>query len=318
VLSDGMGGMVDGASCAALAIGSFCNFVIQGVETRHPRELLYDAALYANGRVSDTYNGSGGATLSAVLMVPGPENGYWVNIGDSRIYSYGEERIAQITKDDTLAGQLSRDSSGYQGRNELLQFVGIGEMAEPHIGTLENRDHASMYALSSDGVHFLPINVIQQILAHAAEPAIAARRLTDLAVWCGGYDNASLATVSTIRESWQGLPATPPGVVEIWDPFGDARFFGIQSAGNSYVRRTVEQQTPSQASGEAKAPQHLDEASQIGNPQSQIASSSYEKEISRSSKRRKTSKKKSAIHQEVPEKVFIPQLMINFRKKETK
>lgn len=76
--------------------------------------------------------------------------------------------------------------------------------------------------LTTDGVHYLTENsdIVARILQAAADPGIVARRLVDLAKWCGGLDNATVAivpgTVSIDRSSLDDLHA-----LQVWDAFGE-------------------------------------------------------------------------------------------------
>ncbi len=222
---DGMGGMIDGAACAAKALASFFATFRSKSPHHDPKYRLQEAAYEANEKIYGEYRGSGGATLSAVLLQIGCP-AHWVNVGDSRIYSYGGRSLEQITVDDTLAGQLARESSYYEGRSELLQFIGVGPMIEPHVGQIETDEHTAVL-ITTDGVHFLPLNIMRELLTFATDPAIAARRLMDLAIWCGGHDNSSLAIIYP-HEALNLSEGGRPDVVEMWDSFGEIRISCFQ------------------------------------------------------------------------------------------
>lgn len=219
---DGMGGMVDGAACAAAALSTFVSSFIEESVKIHTEQKLHNAVLAANNAIFQAYQGKGGSTLSALLF-EGTKKIYSVNIGDSRIYQFEKNKLFQLTIDDTLAGQMSRDPSSYSGRNELLQFVGVGTMVEPHISKELLPESDTVFMISSDGLHFLPIDTMQRILENASEPAIAAKRLTDVAMWCGGHDNASVAIL--IPQIIFGLSKQllDSDTIEIWDPFGEVQ-----------------------------------------------------------------------------------------------
>jgi serine/threonine protein phosphatase PrpC len=322
VLCDGMGGMADGAKCAAMAIASFSSAVVANINRFHAERTLHEAALTANRRVYENYRGVGGATLSALLILPNNDQHYWVNLGDSRIYEYRDNVLNQLTIDDTLAGQLARESESYIGRNELLQFVGMGEAAEPHVGRIGKSANDSTYLITSDGVHFLPSNMLRELMHHAPEHAISAKRLIDLAMWCGGHDNASLALASFSRESWSTLPPLQLDVIEIWDPYGDARFFGVS---RYYHRKNAQA---------FNIPNDLVEATGFVEKQGDVAtqnldgglekkSATNEPQLPADKVEQQTPKRKKSLKKKVsaPEQVGkpsepLPQLTINFRKKD--
>ncbi len=214
-LCDGMGGMTEGAICAAQAIASFftscCAF-----SDMAPAEGMLRAAHEANKMVHSLYHGRGGATLSA-FMFDSRRGVAGINIGDSRIYSYKEGVFEQVTVDDTMAGLLPKVEDNIHPRNELLQFIGIGEGLEPHIITLPSSQE--LIVLTSDGVHFLGKDILQMVIRNANEPPLAAKRIIDLAQWCGGRDNASIAIAVPAGNQWQKVDDSE--VIQIWDPFGE-------------------------------------------------------------------------------------------------
>lgn len=326
VLCDGMGGMAEGARCAAMAIASFSAAVIGNINRFHVESTLHDAALIANGRVFDHYRGVGGATLSAFLIRPNTDQSYWVNLGDSRIYEFRDKTLTQITIDDTLAGQLARNSDGYLGRNELLQFVGMGSGIEPHVGRVDVSIADATYVITSDGVHFLPSNMLRELLHHAPEYAVSARRLIDLAMWCGGHDNASLALISFSSESWNTLPPLQLDVIEVWDPYGDSRFFGV----SRYYHRKNNQSAYHLTHKVKVAPVEIIGIANENNLNNEKLARSAEvsravesdgklevKPVQQNSRRKKSAKKKVGLEgQENKLSESAPQLNINFRKKD--
>jgi PPM family protein phosphatase len=324
VLCDGMGGMSDGARCAATAIASFTSEVIRNANRFHLEHTLFEAVLTANRKVYDSYRGTGGATLSALLILPNSNERYWVNIGDSRIHEFQSGSLKQVTVDDTLAGQLAREPESYTGRNELLQFVGMGAMAEPHVHREEKKDNGFSYVITSDGVHFLPPNMLRDLLLHSSEPAIAARRLIDLATWCGGHDNASLAIASFSHESWGALSPIQLDSIEVWDPYGDARFFGVsryyhRRNASATLAREITHLTEVGFSGSEDGNAALRRDQLLGNGVEPDVKQVSADESSRRTvvKKKKSTKKKDASNAQAEKPVeSVPQLTINFRKKD--
>lgn len=79
-ISDGMGGMRDGAECATLTLSAFFRSLIQA-QGYDPNDRLKTAASTANNAVNEYAHGNGGATLSAVLIEPSGI-AHYVNVGD--------------------------------------------------------------------------------------------------------------------------------------------------------------------------------------------------------------------------------------------
>lgn len=218
-LCDGMGGMVDGSICAAQALSSFLDACLRQ-QNGSPATRLLKAAQEANQAVFTRHQGRGGATLSAVMY---DESGGMtgVNVGDSRIYAYRERILDRLTIDDTMAGVLHKEDEDLPNSNELLQFIGIGKDIEPHI--IEMPATGGWTVLTSDGVHYIEKIVMALVIQHAQDPAVAVRRLVEVAKWCGGRDNASIAIVApfTIQPQLFDDPAS----IQVWDPYGELQMF---------------------------------------------------------------------------------------------
>ncbi|QRG09985.1 protein phosphatase 2C domain-containing protein (plasmid) [Xanthobacter dioxanivorans] len=210
VVADGMGGMRDGAKCATLAISSFFYALVrhrhQGLERR-----AVAAIAHANDAVYAFAGGRGGATFSAVLFDAGASP-VIINLGDSRIYACGKgAKVERLTVDDSL-----EEAVGGTGR-ELLQFVGMGAGMRPHIRTVPSG--AIELALTTDGIHYIDADTLASVLFHAPDSKAAADRLSALARWCGGHDNASMALVDLQALSMPSARGQDGGV-QLWDPFG--------------------------------------------------------------------------------------------------
>lgn len=234
-LCDGMGGMTEGSACASHAIASFFAACIRFHEVP-PQKRLELAVLEANNVVHELYHGRGGSTLSA-LLYNGSGSPYGVNVGDSRIYSYREGKLEQLSVDDTMDGLFHRAENDAHPRNELLQYIGMGNGIEPH--TLPKQLLDESLLLSSDGAHYLDKQVMQSIIHNAKEPALAVRRLIELAKWCGGHDNASVAMVSPFVLQSQLFEES--GIIQVWDPFGEvqiiaADLFELRDSDNARLR----------------------------------------------------------------------------------
>ncbi|WP_146097886.1 PP2C family serine/threonine-protein phosphatase [Pseudomonas sp. GZJR-8] len=221
LISDGMGGMKDGGVCAAIAMAAFLSsfFIRSKTRSKHS-EWLSGAALDANRVIFDQYLGRGGATLS-VLLFRSDGSGGILNIGDTRVYGCDGSSLMQLTVDDTLAGQLGDKLGALKGRNELLQFVGMGVDLDPHYLSFMPSGLKS-FVLTTDGVHYLNNELMRDLIVNAEDVGVAARRLVEVAKWCGGRDNCSSVIVSV--EPSIGSILTDDldsDLYEIWDSFGD-------------------------------------------------------------------------------------------------
>lgn len=228
VLCDGMGGMQDGAGCASLAVSTFLTSCIRN-RALGPVERLNVAVHSANNCVNAEYHQKGGATLSAFL-IDSDANFVAINIGDSRIYNFSDNKLRQMSVDDTVAGivDIANEKKGLS--NQLLQYVGIGADLDPHFISTTGIKLNSMLLMTSDGTHFVDHDTMEAIIRYAEGPAEIAQKLVEIAKWCGGADNASIVVTDSISNllSSDGEDSPPTGSVQIWDSFGDLSLIGVE------------------------------------------------------------------------------------------
>ncbi len=227
VLCDGMGGMSDGAECACLAIATFLSSCVQN--TNLPlQERIVISVTNANDAVFAKYNGRGGATLSA-FIADSQDGILGINVGDSRIYSIENNKLSQITVDDTILGQLGQANENIHGQNELLQYVGMGQGVDPHVIAFSKDSPLPNILLTSDGIHFLDKQTMELVIKHTPDSAIAVRRLIELAKWCGGHDNASGIIATNLSSLLMPRLNASLGDIEVWDAFGEVQLISFQS-----------------------------------------------------------------------------------------
>jgi serine/threonine protein phosphatase PrpC len=102
---DGVGGLQDGARCAALAISYAIANLIETRAVASTESRLRLAVEAANKGLCALYQKDGGTTFAAVILSSsGPAA---VSIGDTRIYlADPKQPLKQLTVDDTIAGRL--------------------------------------------------------------------------------------------------------------------------------------------------------------------------------------------------------------------
>jgi serine/threonine protein phosphatase PrpC len=245
VLCDGMGGMVEGATAAELALSSF----VGAFSTKKYGSLadhLCAAVEAANEDVYRRFRGQGGATLSSVAVSSDGEMA-GVNVGDSRIYGLLEDdQLVQFSKDDTLGNVLSELATpGASARlGELLQFVGLGKGTVPH--RIDLRNSLSPFKclfLTSDGAHRLHQPVFDEVVKSSPGIVEIAKRLTALAEWTGGKDNATVAIWHAPHKQIQQPALEGRGSLEIW---------GIQGKYELTTRQDSASYSPGRDSGEVR------------------------------------------------------------------
>lgn len=312
-LADGIGGMKSGAECASLALGTFLEAVVGEAQyLMEPREWLWRASMRANKAVYDRYRGEGGSTLVALLLSKG-HRPMWLSIGDSRVYLAGDAKIRQLSRDDTLEGQLGK-ATGVR-RSDLLQFVGIGDALEPHVEPL-SWDATGTLMLTSDGVHFIDEEYLAKVVHFAPDVGVCAKRLTELAKMLGGPDNASVAAVGMGALSGDADPLLD-SAFEVWDPFGELQV--MFDRGARRYPSSVPTPAPSALPTTPKtAPTPQGEPSTdsaaMGPAATPVPTSQAPKEKQRKPKKGKKKLEEAGAEQS-EELVDVPQLLIEFPNK---
>ena len=236
-LCDGMGGMAQGEHAAVISLSTFVARVLRHGRTL-PHDRLSQAAGFANRIVHSELRGSGGATLTAVLVdANGKATG--INVGDSRLYHIIHDEVRQVSRDDTL-GEYLRSERGEahltDHRREILQFVGIGDGFEPHILNIPASNSEELFLLTSDGAHDVPNEVFNRIITSGISRTDIVKKLLELADLMGGRDNATVVAVPHYPHApsayFEPLPDvgmtfclwSPFDEFEIWIPTGFERF----------------------------------------------------------------------------------------------
>jgi serine/threonine protein phosphatase PrpC len=137
-----------------------------------------------------------GTTIAAVLIADG--RAVIGNVGDSRVYLCRQDRLTQITEDDTMVasmvrrGMLAADEAvSHPMRNVVTQAAGSQEEVEVHLQE-QIIQPGDVLLICSDGLY----NPVQETdilaaLAHSASPELAAEQLIDGAIRWGAPDNVS-------------------------------------------------------------------------------------------------------------------------------
>lgn len=221
-VSDGIGGMRHGAECAALSLGTFLTVLSQQARSgaEHSSEWMHHAVHAANLAVYSKFRGDGGATLVSVLIRQGSP-AYWLSVGDSRVYRSSAKELVQVSVDDTIAGQFGNAAGSNAEQSKLLQFVGMGDDLEPHIDDFRGEPVDSV-VLTTDGVHYLASSPgwFGRIVDNSPDVGACAKRLIDLAKWCGGPDNATVAIVS-LKSCSELQDKQDYQYLEVWDAYGE-------------------------------------------------------------------------------------------------
>lgn len=216
-VADGMGGHHSGELAARLALDVITRFIQRtqnGEEVTWPYgidgTLSFDAnrvltsIKVANRRVfkeaesSDEYSGMG-TTVTAALVTG--DDVIFANVGDSRLYSYVNGELTQLTVDDSWLTSLQAQNPGaavpanHPMRHVLTNVVGAREVIDVKVTTRVLVSGETLL-LASDGLYAeLEPAAIAAILGRCPEPRAAAELLVETALHGQAKDNITALVV---------------------------------------------------------------------------------------------------------------------------
>lgn len=203
IVADGMGGHLEGALGAQIAIDIARNFILNP-----PASLGTEPSAALNqlcNQIHEVINSRSETARSTLVMVwLAPAKAYWLNIGDSRLYHFRDGHRLMRTRDHSVVqlltdlGEIQESEMGtHPAQNRLYRCLGGEELPRFDQGDLAIQA-GDLLALCSDGVweHITENEFWTATLEHG--PAAAAHWLVDTAVQRGGAD-ADNATLVLLR-----------------------------------------------------------------------------------------------------------------------
>jgi protein phosphatase len=222
-VSDGMGGALAGEVASKMAVETVSQKILdQDPEKTYTPDgynasligRLYDATVYANylihqqGRTDSQYQGMG-ATFTGIGITP--EAIDLIQIGDSRAYLIRNNKIYQVTKDQSLVQQLidaqqisPEEAETHTLKNVILQALGAQSEIYPVSARLQPR-RGDVLLLCSDGLSNKVSGASMQKIVEENKDRLemACAQLIKEANERGGEDNI---TVIIARLSGDDLP----------------------------------------------------------------------------------------------------------------
>ena len=219
-VSDGMGGALAGEVASKMAVESVCEKLLEGdvEDTLTPEAMdynliakLYNATVYANylvhqqGRSDPQFQGMG-ATFTGMGLTPRGVD--IIQVGDSRAYLIRNDRIYQITKDQSLVQQLidaqqisPEEAETHTLKNVILQALGAQNEIYPVSARLTpSRDDVML--LCSDGLsNKVSAASMQRIVTENFDKLeMACAELVKEANENGGEDNITVVLAKLIGD----------------------------------------------------------------------------------------------------------------------
>lgn len=208
VLCDGMGGHNAGEIASQMTVDYIIDEYIKlsffensdQIET-WLKQIILDVnnVVYRKSQSAKEYEGMGTTVVVALIK---NNQIYISHIGDSRAYIFDEEKLHQLTKDDTLvnvlvdSGAISSDAAQFHPqKNILLQAIGVSE--ELKVSFLVKEINQGLIIICSDGLYnSLLDSQIIEILQKDISLQEKGNKLIEIAKTFGGKDNIGIALIS--------------------------------------------------------------------------------------------------------------------------
>lgn len=203
MLADGMGGHLAGEYASNLAIKVIKEELQEQTYSEdNIAEILESAIETANSEIfyessnNLEYRGMG-TTLSLSFIYE--ELVYFVNIGDSRVYSLEDKKLSQLTVDDSFVNYLlqigditEQEAKHHPKKNILTKALGTSEKIEFEIFAKE-LSNVEMLLLCSDGLSdVMETDEIEEILNRHETIDVKAETLIQTALAKGTKDNVTV------------------------------------------------------------------------------------------------------------------------------
>jgi len=257
LVCDGMGGAAAGEVAAQMAADA----IYEGLTAAEPQprdgfeRLLRRAVQRANERIfiqsRDNQSERGmGTTCTAAGLVD--DTLVVAQIGDSRCYVLRDGKLAQVTKDQSLAWQLIEagamtpdEAKAFEHANIILQALGVQEHVEVVLSQVPLRK-GDVALLCSDGLHG-PVSDEEILSVLVTEPDLqkAGEALIQKALDRDGPDNITVALARFDGEALKppapedtiSFMAYDPGSDPVTEPMGSSEDSGLG-------HETVEERLP--------------------------------------------------------------------------
>lgn len=163
VLSDGMGGMSDGAKASQVVVQTMVSVFHRSSALDTPEQILLRACSFSQQAVREMQREENrtGATMAAVIVRNGRCS--FMSVGDSRIYLFRSGALIQLTRDQNricklekqvALGRLPTEALTDTGRDALTSYIG-----KDRLETVDRGSHSfavvpgDRILLVSDGVY---------------------------------------------------------------------------------------------------------------------------------------------------------------------
>lgn len=204
IVLDGIGGASLGEVASKTAAEKVVEYFKEHYGETNVEDMLGLAVKYANkcvyemNKQNKVYKDMG--TTISMLFVDGNE-GYHISIGDTRIYEVLEDKLEQITEDDTYVNALVKDNiitkeeaTSHPDRHVLLRAIGVTKSINFEVNKIENV-LGRKYLLCTDGLTGTSTDEEIYEKIKESEKEKICTNLINMANDKGGHDNITVMYV---------------------------------------------------------------------------------------------------------------------------
>ena len=204
---DGIGGANLGEVASKMAAEKVVEYFKEHYkEDNNIQDTLKFAVKYANKCVYETNKKDKtykdmGTTIS--LLYIKENTGYHISIGDTRIYEVLDDKIVQITEDDTYVNALVKDNiitkeeaKTHPERHVLLRAIGVTKSINFEVNKIENI-YEKRYLICTDGLTSTSTDEEIFNVINESKKEDICKNLINLANEKGGIDNITVMYIET-------------------------------------------------------------------------------------------------------------------------
>nr|WP_217498902.1 protein phosphatase 2C domain-containing protein [Leifsonia sp. C5G2] len=212
-VADGMGGHTAGDFASTAVVTRLA----EKVKSDFVGEVALTEAL--RSAVDDMGRGVGhtdlgtGTTVTGIALTLVDGSPYWLvfNIGDSRVYSYRDGTLEQLTVDHSIVQELldagaitPAEAEVHPHSNVITRAVGFNEDPVPDYFLIPIVAGSRLLVCSDGLTKELTEHGIRYFLGEGSSPLDAAQQLMDAALGNGGRDNVTVVVVDVLATPESG------------------------------------------------------------------------------------------------------------------
>lgn len=208
-VADGMGGHAAGDEASAAVVARLAQYISGDFASTDEIAQALRQASDDIGEIGVGHDRPGsGTTVTGIALTIQGQRPYWAvfNIGDSRVYSFLDGVLTQLTVDHSAvqamvdAGSITAiEAESHPNRNIITRAVGFGKNPVPDLWFIPVAEGARLLICSDGLTKEVDTDLIRLLLAEAIDADDAAGLLLEAALAAGGRDNVTTVVVEVVR-----------------------------------------------------------------------------------------------------------------------